>query len=190
MSGTPGGHSAPFAAHFRSVKSKVRFGEVAETNRRAACAPRIGKPRQSEAGTLIAHNQTKSFFADRFTGVFHFAVFDLADSAVERCPPDRMRKAGHMTQDYQIRNSKRSSFRCRLRIRLVSLISISLSAKEGRCEIRRQGCSLEVNQRARRSSIRTCPWMVLKLEQLLERPGCSPGGADSLASSHLQAGVI
>jgi len=32
--------------------------------------------------------------------------------------------------------------------------------------------------------------MVLKLEQLLERPGRSPGGADSLASSHLQAGVI
>src|SRR4029077_20889049 len=84
----------------------------------------------------------------------------------------------------------------RLRTRLVSFISISLCAKEGRCEIRRQGCSLEVNQRARRSSIRTCPWMVFKLEQLLERPGCSPGGADSLggadtlASSHLQAGVI
>jgi hypothetical protein len=74
--------------------------------------------------------------------------------------------------------------------RLVSFISALLCAKEGRCEIRRQGCSLEVNQRARRSSIRTCPWMELKLEQLLERPGCTLGGADSLVSSHLQAGVI
>jgi hypothetical protein len=32
--------------------------------------------------------------------------------------------------------------------------------------------------------------MELNLEQLLERAGCTPGGADSLVSSHLQAGVI
>jgi hypothetical protein len=80
--------------------------------------------------------------------------------------------------------------RIRLRTRLVSLICTFLCAKEGGCEIRARGCSLELNQRARRSSIRTCPWMVLKLEQLLERPGWALGGADSLASSHLQAGVI
>jgi hypothetical protein len=60
--------------------------------------------------------------------------------------------------------------------RLVSLISDPVCAKEGRCEIRRQGCFLELNQRARRSTIRTCPAGLMKLEQLLERPGCGPSG--------------
>jgi hypothetical protein len=64
----------------------------------------------------------------------------------------------------------------RLRTRLVSLISDPVCAKEGRCEIRRQGCFLELNQRARRSTIRTCPAGLMKLEQLLERPGCGPSG--------------
>jgi hypothetical protein len=61
-------------------------------------------------------------------------------------------------------------------LRLVSLISDPVCAKEGRCEIRRQGCFLELNQRARRSTIRTCPAGLMKLEQLLERPGCGPSG--------------
>jgi len=78
----------------------------------------------------------------------------------------------------------------RLRTRLVSLNWLLLCAKEGRCEIPPRGCSLDLDQRACRSLIRACPWMVFKLEQLLERPGCCPGGTNSLASSHLQAGVI
>jgi transposase len=60
-----------------------------------------------------------------------------------------------------------------LRTRLVSLTSVLLCAKEGRCEIPSRGCSLELNHRACRSPIRTCPWMVFKLEQLLERPGAA-----------------
>jgi hypothetical protein len=48
-----------------------------------------------------------------------------------------------------------------------------------------------VNHRARRSAIRTCPWMAGKLEQLLERPSRpQPKGGAGLASSDLQAGVI
>ena len=78
----------------------------------------------------------------------------------------------------------------RLRARLVSLNWLLLCGKEGRCEIPPRGCSLDLNQRACRSLIRACPWMVFKLEQLLERPGCFPGETNSLASSHLQAGVI
>jgi hypothetical protein len=61
---------------------------------------------------------------------------------------------------------------------LVSLISIFLCAKEGRCEIPGRGSSLVLRgQRAPCSPIRTCPWMVFKTRTVTGATRLRPGDA-------------
>jgi hypothetical protein len=65
----------------------------------------------------------------------------------------------------------------------------------GRCAAKQSGCEILPVADADQVSRSRCSWIgsravILKLEQLLERPGMRPFyRTHSLASSHLQAGV-
>src|SRR5437870_5456423 len=73
--------------------------------------------------------------------------------------------------------------------RLVSLTSALLCAEEGRCEVL-EAAARGFKPRACCSTIRTCLWMYLNSNSYWSDQAAALGGAHSLASSHLQAGVI
>src|SRR5438067_10860801 len=79
---TPSGNH--FVALDRSFSSTISCSEPTTSRSvRRARRSRTALPRVSRDELFCT--QTRSLFIDRFTGVFHFVVFDLRDSAIRRC---------------------------------------------------------------------------------------------------------